>query len=139
MQDASRRIFAINRFLGLAGVAALLSACAGHIGMLETTPSGKIVERIYNDMGGHVGTQYAAWRSRRARDNISHYVLDGNCSSFCSFQAFAAPKTCYTKSVRLGVHPASIAGFFETDDTRFRTGGRPTGRPCWAMICSTPI
>jgi len=118
MQNVIRKFSVFNKFLGLAGVAALLSACAAHVGRLETTPSGKIVERIYNDMGGHVATEYAAWQSRRARDNISHYVLDGNCASFCSFQALAAPDTCYTRSVRLGVHPASIAGLIETDETR---------------------
>ena len=96
----------------------LVSACSGHVGQIERAPDGRVVERILNDLGGVVRNEHALWTARQRRHGINHYVIDGNCASFCSFVALASPDSCYTPSVRLGVHPASLAGMVETDATR---------------------
>lgn len=106
------------RVLQALSVALLISACSGHVGQIETTASGHKFERIYNDLGGFVANEHAAWKARAERHNLSHFVIDGNCASFCSFIALAAPRSCYTPSARLGVHPAAIAGMVETAETR---------------------
>ena len=108
----------IGRILPVLVVVLLASACSGHFSRLETTPKGEVVERIYNNIGGHVRTEWAAWTARQRKHRINHYVIDGSCASFCSFVALASPRSCYTRSVRLGVHPASIAGMVETEETR---------------------
>ncbi len=106
------------RTVQVIAVTLLVSSCSGHIGHIEKTASGEVVERIYNNHGGAVKTQLRVWKARERQHKISHYVIDGTCASFCSFVAFYSPKSCYTRSARLGVHPVSIAGLRETDATR---------------------
>ncbi len=106
------------RVLQATTLALRVSACSGHIGRIETADNGFVYERIFNNLGGNVSTEFDNWRARQRAHGITHYVIDGTCASFCSFVALTSPKSCYTKSARLGLHPASIAGVAQTPETR---------------------
>ena len=108
----------VLRILQGTALALLVSACSGHVSRIEKAENGFVYERIFNDMGGHVRNEYAAWTARQQAHGITHYVIDGTCASFCSFVALTSPRSCYTKSARLGLHPASIGGVMETAETR---------------------
>lgn len=95
-----------------------LTACGGaHVSKVETV-NGKKVERIYNNLGGFVDDEMAAWRSRVNAHGIQAFIVDGTCASFCTFVALYSPDSCYTRNVRFYVHAASSYGLVETPATK---------------------
>ena len=98
---------------------AVLTACGPfHSSRLERLSNGKVAERIYNNLGGVVNAEKAAWKQRVRAHKIDHFIVDGMCASFCSFVALYAPDSCYTKNVAFFVHPASVGGLIETARTQ---------------------
>ena len=80
-------------------MAVLLAGCvSAHTARIEKMANGRTAERIYNNFGGNVAAEMAAWRSRVNQHNIDHYIVDGMCASFCAFVALYAPESCYTKT-----------------------------------------
>lgn len=96
----------------------LLASCGVHIAEIETDKYGDVAERIYFDGGGHVRTEVEVWAARRRDDDIQYYVIDGICASFCAWEVFLGPRTCFTKNAVLSVHPILMFGIYENQATR---------------------
>lgn len=103
-------------------LAVFLTGCGAvlHQGVIETR-DGRTVERVTNDPGGHVRTEFRLWAERRQRHGIEAYVIDGECASWCVFEVLAAEGTCYTPQARLWAHPVSIGAAVTTEATRALT------------------